>query len=101
FHNSLLSQPGFFQRLPDAFTLPLSCILTARFLLYLREHEAATYGQGSEITPVSIALEFQMSSGSRVRSGGLSGILSVDDFGQDPVLVIANSRYPAAANRWQ
>jgi len=82
--------PGFFQRLPDAFTLPLSCILTARFLLYLREHEAAAYEQDSERTPVSTAMEFQMSSGSRVRSGGLSGILSVDDFGQDPVVVIAN-----------
>ncbi|KAF8187959.1 hypothetical protein K438DRAFT_1467231, partial [Mycena galopus ATCC 62051] len=32
-----LMQPGFFQRLPDAFTLPLSCILTARCILHLRE----------------------------------------------------------------
>jgi hypothetical protein len=68
----------------------LSCILTARFLLYLREHEAAAYEQDSEITPVSTAMEFQMSSESRVRSGGLSGILSVDDFGQDPVVALAN-----------
>ncbi|KAJ6527150.1 hypothetical protein B0H19DRAFT_869844, partial [Mycena capillaripes] len=33
--------PGFFQRLLNAFILPLSCILTARFILYLREWDAA------------------------------------------------------------
>ncbi|KAF7358921.1 hypothetical protein MSAN_01232500 [Mycena sanguinolenta] len=35
---------GFFQRLPNAFTLPLSCILTARFILHLREYNAELVG---------------------------------------------------------
>ncbi|KAJ7142757.1 hypothetical protein C8R44DRAFT_866060 [Mycena epipterygia] len=72
--------PGFFQRLPNAFTLPLSCILTARFILYLREWDAAQVGDKGGATEVSVA-EFRAAS----RSGVLSSIVAVDDFGVDPV----------------
>ncbi|KAJ7660251.1 hypothetical protein DFH06DRAFT_1130148 [Mycena polygramma] len=74
-------QPGFFQRLPNAFTLPLSCILTARFILYLREWEAAQVnGSNGHRTEVS-TVEFHAAS----RSGVLSSIVGIDDFGGDPV----------------
>ncbi|KAJ6479507.1 hypothetical protein C8R47DRAFT_1137090 [Mycena vitilis] len=77
----VLNYPGFFQRLPNAFTLPLSCILTARFILYLREWEAAQVnGSSGHRTEVS-AVEFHDAS----RSGALSSIVGIDDFGGDPV----------------
>ncbi|KAJ7653437.1 hypothetical protein B0H17DRAFT_1163611 [Mycena rosella] len=63
----ILNYPGFFQRLPNAFTLPLSCILTARFILHLREWEA---------------VQFRATS----RSGALSSIVGINDFGTDPVV---------------
>ncbi|KAK7045076.1 hypothetical protein R3P38DRAFT_3177303 [Favolaschia claudopus] len=73
--------PGFFQRLPNAFTLPLSCILVARFILHLREWDAEQIGAKSHATDISVA-EFRAAS----RSGGvLSDILAIDDFGGDLV----------------
>ncbi|KAJ6550804.1 hypothetical protein DFH09DRAFT_925728, partial [Mycena vulgaris] len=69
--------PGFFQRLPNAFTLPLSGILTARFILYLREWDAGEIGVGAEGATKASRLEFRGASG----TGLLSGI--VDDFGVD------------------
>ncbi|KAJ7204150.1 hypothetical protein GGX14DRAFT_460958 [Mycena pura] len=81
----VLNYPGFLQRLPDAFTLPLSCILTARFLLHLREWQAAGEGGGS--LHLSTALKFRTASASASHATVLSGIMSVDidDFGSDPL----------------
>ncbi|KAJ6495509.1 hypothetical protein DFH09DRAFT_1265525 [Mycena vulgaris] len=74
--------PGFFQRLPNAFTLPLSCILTARFILHLREWGSAQVGGDKEgTTEVSVA-QFRGAS----RSGALSSLVGIDDFGGDPVV---------------
>ncbi|KAJ7669572.1 hypothetical protein B0H17DRAFT_207473 [Mycena rosella] len=74
--------PGFFQRLPNAFTLPLSCILTARFILHLREWEAVQVNGGTgHRTEVSVA-EFRATS----RSGALSSLVGINDFGTDPVV---------------
>jgi len=77
--------PGFLQRLPDAFTLPLSCILTARFLLHLREWQVAGEDGGS--LRLSTALKFRTASASASHAAILSGIMSVDidDFGSDPL----------------
>ncbi|KAJ7772236.1 hypothetical protein B0H16DRAFT_1660514 [Mycena metata] len=95
----ILNYPGFFQRLPNAFTLPfvaalshyhlrsqffsLSCILTARFILHLREWEAEKVGGNAESQhskPLS-AVRFQATA---TRSA-VSSLLSLGDFGEDPV----------------
>ncbi|KAJ7759023.1 hypothetical protein DFH07DRAFT_884449 [Mycena maculata] len=72
--------PGFFQRLPNAFTLPLSCILTARFILFLRDWDVAQVREKRSPTEVSVT-EFRAAS----RSGAVSSIVAMDDFGPDPV----------------
>ncbi|KAJ7103967.1 hypothetical protein B0H15DRAFT_766269, partial [Mycena belliarum] len=91
--------PGFFQRLPNAFTLPLSCILTARFILYLRKWDAEQVSGGvnsraGEATSVSV-VEFRAASrsGAGSAAGVLSSIVAIDDFGPDPVVAVR-----AAAN---
>ncbi|KAJ7901139.1 hypothetical protein B0H14DRAFT_2493470 [Mycena olivaceomarginata] len=71
---------GFFQRLPNAFTLPLSCILTARFILHLREWDAEKVGEMSRVTDISV-VEFHAAS----RSDVISSFVAADDFGVDPV----------------
>ncbi|KAJ7169269.1 hypothetical protein C8R43DRAFT_1085533 [Mycena crocata] len=79
----ILNYPGFFQRLPNAYTLPLSCLLTARFILYLREWDAAQVDDKGAATEVSVA-QFRAGSSSQ-HSGVLSSIVGMDDFGPDPV----------------
>ncbi|KAJ7193588.1 hypothetical protein GGX14DRAFT_527784 [Mycena pura] len=80
-------QPGFLQRLLDAFLLPLSCILTARFILYLREWDAEmTKGGATQVSK----LEFRAAAASG--SGVLSEIVGIDDFGVDPIVLAAASR---------
>ncbi|KAJ7812304.1 hypothetical protein B0H14DRAFT_2857215 [Mycena olivaceomarginata] len=71
---------GIFQRLPNAFTLPLSCILTARFILHLREWDAEKVGEMSRVTDISV-VEFHAAS----RSDVISSFVAADDFGVDPV----------------
>ncbi|KAJ7271828.1 hypothetical protein C8J57DRAFT_1226390 [Mycena rebaudengoi] len=60
----------------------LSCILTARFILHLREWDAEQVGKKSHTADVSVA-EFRAAS----RSGALSSIVAMEDFGVDPVVV--------------
>ncbi|KAJ7438772.1 hypothetical protein B0H11DRAFT_2356679 [Mycena galericulata] len=74
--------PGFFQRLPNAYTLPLSCILTARFILFLREWDAKQVAGKSDATEASMP-EFRAAS----RVGVVSSMVAVDDFGTDPVVI--------------
>ncbi|KAJ7479446.1 hypothetical protein B0H11DRAFT_2027464 [Mycena galericulata] len=76
----ILNYAGFFQRLLDAFTLPLSCLLTARFILFLREWDAAQVEQTLIRSPTTI-LEFR----STTRVGVLSSLVALDDFAMDPV----------------
>ncbi|KAJ7877486.1 hypothetical protein B0H13DRAFT_2347106 [Mycena leptocephala] len=67
--NSDTNQPGFLQRLPNAFTLPLSCVLTARFILHLREWEAE--GMGNKGRAIDLTL--------------VGAVVAVEDFGADPM----------------
>ncbi|KAI0759360.1 hypothetical protein BC629DRAFT_1657167 [Irpex lacteus] len=77
---------GFFQRLPNALTLPLSGLLTARFLLHMRawdrrttaltNTQASTSVMGSENDP-------SFAHGSTLRTIERT---IVDDFGEDPVV---------------
>ncbi|KAJ7441294.1 hypothetical protein B0H11DRAFT_2096420 [Mycena galericulata] len=76
----ILNYAGFFQRLLDAFTLPLSCLLTARFILFLRKWDAAQVEQTLIRGPTTI-LEFR----STTRVGVLSSLVALDDFAMDPV----------------
>ncbi|KAF7369656.1 hypothetical protein MVEN_00296600 [Mycena venus] len=61
--------PGFLQRLPNAFTLPLSCVLTARFILHLREWEAEGMGNKGRATDLTL----------------VGAVVAVEDFGADPM----------------
>ncbi|KAJ7029006.1 hypothetical protein C8F04DRAFT_1117675 [Mycena alexandri] len=70
---------GFFQRLPNAFTLPLSCTLTSRFILSLREWDAEQIGNKGRATNLSVSVT-DFGAPSRI-----SAIVAVDDFGGDPV----------------
>ncbi|KAJ6552808.1 hypothetical protein B0H19DRAFT_1377608 [Mycena capillaripes] len=82
--------PGFLQRLPNAFTVPLSCILTARFILLLRkwdEGQLSQWGSASDTTVIG----FRTTS----RSDALSTILAVDDFGANPLALITQDSNPA------
>ncbi|KAJ6491942.1 hypothetical protein C8R45DRAFT_1073374 [Mycena sanguinolenta] len=73
---------GFFQRLPNAFTLPFSCILTARFILHLREYNAELVGEKSTTRPADAnGIVFRTPS----RSGVLSSLVGMEDFGVDPI----------------
>ncbi|KAJ7289691.1 hypothetical protein C8J57DRAFT_1628796 [Mycena rebaudengoi] len=76
-----VTPPGFFRRLLDAFTLPLSGILTARFILQLREWYAIQLCP-SKTDPTHTSIVFR-----EAHSGvGLLSIVAMDDFGEDPVL---------------
>lgn len=74
---------SFFARLPNAFTLPVSCTLTARFLLHLRQWDsedaqsktAGGHGDSDENTIGTM---------SDWRAAAASA-LSMDEFGADPV----------------
>ncbi|KAJ7613502.1 hypothetical protein FB45DRAFT_874457 [Roridomyces roridus] len=83
---------GFFQRLPNAFTLPLSCLLTARFILYLRKwDEDQLAGSGSNKGPSARGDDVGEISETEFRVAGrsrsvISTIISVNDFGVDPVV---------------
>ncbi|KAJ7021866.1 hypothetical protein C8F04DRAFT_1139587 [Mycena alexandri] len=72
--------PGFLQRLPNAFTLPLSCVLTARFILYLREWDAEQMGNKGRATDLTA-----VDSSTSTQLGVISTVLAVEDFGADPV----------------
>jgi hypothetical protein len=78
---------GFFQRLPNAFTLPLSCTLTARFILHLREWYATQLNVSQEHTK-SGSLMFQAQSTSRSEAT-LTNMVTMEDFGPDPVVLAA------------
>ncbi|KAK7054502.1 hypothetical protein VNI00_003700 [Paramarasmius palmivorus] len=82
---------GFFQRLLNALTLPLSGLLTARFLLHLRkwEHKQNAHGVSGE-TPNSDTMgSFQAAPG-RGQSTLMSTI--IDEFGNDPVAIASSSK---------
>ncbi|KAJ6505058.1 hypothetical protein C8R45DRAFT_1208984 [Mycena sanguinolenta] len=79
--------PGFFQRLPDAFTLPLSCTLTARFILHLRKWYATQLNESQEHVKTG-SLVFKAQSTSR-SEGPLTNMVTVEDFGPDPVALAA------------
>lgn len=70
---------GFFQRLLNAFTLPISGMITARFLLHLRMWEANNSLIASINPSRPIPLEFAANSTER----GTRSL--VDEFGEDPV----------------
>ncbi|KAJ7239055.1 hypothetical protein C8J57DRAFT_1439033 [Mycena rebaudengoi] len=93
--------PGFFQRLPNAFTLPLSCILTARFILHLREWDAEQVGEKSHTADVSVA-EFRAAS----RSGAQSSIVAMEDFARKALgdcytLLLFSYGYSSIAMRYE
>ncbi|KAL4255636.1 DUF6533 domain-containing protein [Pleurotus pulmonarius] len=73
---------GFFQRLLNAYTLPLSGLLTARFLLHIRAYErsnslGAQTKSGAE-HPSGTLASFRAAAGNTMSS-------MVDQFGEDPV----------------
>ncbi|EEB92620.1 hypothetical protein MPER_08843 [Moniliophthora perniciosa FA553] len=70
---------GFFQRLLNALTLPLSGLLTARFLLHIREWE---YKQKNLGTPSQAA----------PGNSGTATMAIIEDFGVDPVAVASSSK---------
>lgn len=73
---SFVAPNWFLQRLLNAFTLPLSCLFTARFLLHLRvwEHKRGCYANTNDI---GTGLEFASGPGVTTRA--------IDDFGEDPM----------------
>ncbi|KAF8233733.1 hypothetical protein L208DRAFT_1554759 [Tricholoma matsutake] len=75
----VLNFGGFFQRLLNAFTLPISGMITARFLLHLRMWEANNSLIASINPSRPIPLEFAANSTER----GTRSL--VDEFGEDPV----------------
>ncbi|KAF7368121.1 hypothetical protein MSAN_00878400 [Mycena sanguinolenta] len=79
--------PGFFQRLPDAFTLPLSCTLTARFILHLRKWYATQLNDSQDhVKTGSLVFQAQSTSRSEVP---LTNMVTMEDFGPDPVVLAA------------
>ena len=90
---------SFFQRLPNAFTLPVSCTLTARFLLHLRHWDnksaqsrtAGGHGATSEPTEGTM---------SDWRAAAASA-LSMDEFGADPVAAAIQDMNHKAEKRAQ
>ncbi|KAF7366031.1 hypothetical protein MVEN_00479100 [Mycena venus] len=74
--NSNTNQPEFLQRLPNAFTLPLSCVLTARFILHLRDWEAEGMGNKGRATDLTL----------------VGAVVAVEDFGADPMALGAMGR---------
>ncbi|KAF7349767.1 hypothetical protein MSAN_01703900 [Mycena sanguinolenta] len=79
--------PGFFQRLPNAFTLPLSCTLTARFILHLRKWYATQLNISKEHERTE-SLVFQAQSTSRSEAT-LTNLVTMEDYGPDPVVLVA------------
>ncbi|KAK7685434.1 hypothetical protein QCA50_011297 [Cerrena zonata] len=76
--------PGFLRRLLDAFTLPLSGLLTARFLLHLRRLTAGDLALRS--TTLSVSTDGSaslMTDPQSTMRRTMSNML--DDFGEDPV----------------
>ncbi|KAK0203047.1 hypothetical protein DFS33DRAFT_1385410 [Desarmillaria ectypa] len=71
---------GFFQRLLNALTLPLSGLLTARFLLHLRvwehQHSAAVISENRGIAS------------QQARTMEFRALSVVDEFGEDPVSTV-------------
>ncbi|KAF7359891.1 hypothetical protein MVEN_00714800 [Mycena venus] len=79
--------PGFFQRLPNAFTLPLSCTLTARFILHLRKWYATQLNDSKDgVKSESVVFQSQSSMHSET---ALTGMVAMEDFGPDPVVLAA------------
>jgi len=76
---------GFLQRLLNAFSLPLSGLMTARFLLHLRKWEAKRSGFATanpEGTGTqSTRIDFTSAAGQR----GVPNHSMMDEFGEDPV----------------
>ncbi|KAJ6586040.1 hypothetical protein B0H19DRAFT_924499, partial [Mycena capillaripes] len=84
----ILNYPGLLQRIPNAFTVPLSCVLTARFILLLRKWDEAQLSESDndKKSRVGSPMKFRTPPASQVSRPVLSNIVSVDDFGPDPVL---------------
>ncbi|KZT19848.1 hypothetical protein NEOLEDRAFT_1077005 [Neolentinus lepideus HHB14362 ss-1] len=80
----ILNFTGLFQRLLNALTLPLSGLLTARFILHLRrwERDSDAVVSGSKSTPGN-ERNHELSEFEAVRRTITS---LVDDFGEDPVV---------------
>lgn len=68
----------FEQRLPNAFYLPMTCSLTARFLLYLRRWESNNARDGAGKT-----IEGKSMSTFEVAGQAASSLISIGDFGED------------------
>ncbi|KAJ8689761.1 hypothetical protein PTI98_012628 [Pleurotus ostreatus] len=75
---------GFFQRLLNAFTLPLSGLLTARFLLHIRAYEHARSLATQTQTGASRHHATGTLASFRAAAGGAMSSM-VDQFGDDPV----------------
>ncbi|KAG7098066.1 hypothetical protein E1B28_000040 [Marasmius oreades] len=73
---------SFFQRFLNGLTLPLSGLLTARFLLHLRRWESE-HSHSATVNDGSIIGQESTMGGFRAAPGVLSTI--IDDFGVDPV----------------
>ncbi|KAJ7575395.1 hypothetical protein C8J56DRAFT_1007731 [Mycena floridula] len=83
---------GFFQRLLNALTLPLSCLLTARFLLHLREFERRRL-EGTNYSQQRTLAGFEAASG----SGAISTMM--DDFGDDPLAGYSDHSEPGPSGQ--
>lgn len=68
----------FQQRMPNAFYLPMTCSLTARFLLYLRSWESKNARDGAGKT-----IERKSMSTFQVANQAASSLISIGDFGED------------------
>ncbi|ESK82544.1 hypothetical protein Moror_3706 [Moniliophthora roreri MCA 2997] len=94
---------GFFQRLLNALTLPLSGLLTARFLLHLRkwEYKQKNLGISSQGSPNSGTAT--MGSFRAAPGRGQSTVLStiIEDFGEDPVAIASSSKGAGLTNMKQ
>ncbi|KAJ7572071.1 hypothetical protein C8J56DRAFT_994135 [Mycena floridula] len=88
----VLNFSGFLQRLVNALTLPISCLMTARFLLHLREwdHNRATKFGVSSTKPSFVrtqTLSIPVFSKPRTTPS------IIDEFGQDPVVMAQEGRH--------
>ncbi|KAI3608146.1 hypothetical protein WG66_006606 [Moniliophthora roreri] len=99
----VLNYAGFFQRLLNALTLPLSGLLTARFLLHLRkwEYKQKNLGISSQGSPNSGTAT--MGSFRAAPGRGQSTVLStiIEDFGEDPVAIASSSKGAGLTNMKQ
>ncbi|KAJ7600522.1 hypothetical protein C8J56DRAFT_1156876, partial [Mycena floridula] len=76
---NIRGKSGLLQSLLNAHLLPLSCLLTARFLLHLREWEDDHAGQVNPLGNPLSTVEFQTG------STGTIFLSVMDEFGRDPV----------------